>query len=148
MTGWRFQVLFLCRPTQWLWCDKEWCNSALGDSIYLRGLGRELRNILLQHKVVHEPVGDESEGESNEANGAAEDDPQGHETALLIPDGGGTDGIALRLSRRRRESVDMSGVQGFHLRNEYQINSVPSSFARLLFGVRGVSLSCLFVNSL
>lgn len=97
--------------------------------------------------MVHEPVGDESEGETNEANGAAEDDPQGHETALLIPDGGGTDGIALRLSLRRRESVDMSSVQGFHLRNEYQINSVSSS-TRLLFGVRGVSLSCLFVNSL
>lgn len=69
----------------------------------------------------NEPVGDECKGESDEANRAAEDDAQGNQSTLLIPDGRGSDRVALRL--RRRESMDMTSVQGFHLQNEYQINS-------------------------
>lgn len=73
----------------------------------------------------HEPVGDECKGESHEADGAAENDPQGNQSTLLIPDGGGgADGVTLRLCRR--ESMNVTSVQGFHLQNEYQINSVSS----------------------
>lgn len=80
-------------------------------------LGRQERS--------HEPVGDECKGESYETDWAAENDRQGHQSTLLIPDGGGeAAGVTLRLGRR--ESMDVTSVQGFHLQNEYQINSVSS----------------------
>lgn len=90
--------------------------------------------------IFYEPVCDECKGETDEANRAAKDDSQGHQSALLVPDGGGTDGVHLRLPRR--EPVYMTSVQGFHLRIEYQIS--PAAVRRL--STRSHRVFCLFAN--
>lgn len=87
--------------------------------------------ILRLWHVMHEPVGDECKGESDETDRTAKHDSQGHQSALLIPDRGGTTvstaaiAASLHLRLARRESMNMASVQGFHLRNEFQIRSVP-----------------------
>lgn len=76
--------------------------------------------------VFYEPVCDECKGEADEADRASKYDPQGHQSALLVPDRSGSRGIHLRL---RRKPVNMTRVQGFHLRIEYQISPAPVGVA-------------------